>query len=167
MPAQPHETRPAEDPLARHAVRLARRRFRDGKKAQTASSKTYHRRVERFFEALRQHAGRAYFLLPYDVPGLRMWIERQLRKPTCPFCRAAITVADFAIVYKNPPRRGGAFRLANLLVCCAACRALKGPLDWQEYRELCLLMQTWPEPIRRRFARRLRRRPIPGTSRAA
>jgi hypothetical protein len=167
MPARPHETHPAEDPLARHAIRLARRRFQDGQKPQHSSPRVFHSRVERFFEALRRQAGRACIVLPYDVPTLRMWIERQLRKPTCPFCCAAITVADFALVYKNPPRRGGAFRLANLLVCCAWCRALKGPLDWQEYRELCLLMQTWPESIRHRFARRLRRRPIPGAPRAA
>jgi hypothetical protein len=41
------------------------------------------------------------------------------------------------------------------MACCRICRALKGPLDAQEFRELALLMDRWPKAVRRRFIARL------------
>jgi hypothetical protein len=152
-----HETHPPEDPLANMAVRQARIQFRTGRRVPVYSPTLFSNRLKRIHEKQSRLASQAGATIDYTVEELRQLVQRKVSASGCPFCRRELSKTAFAVTYKNPPRRGGRHALANLIVCCRPCRAIKGLLDGQEFQELAQLMRTWPEPIRRQFSVRLLR----------
>jgi hypothetical protein len=168
-----HETHPPEDPLAKLAVRQARERFVLGRPMRQNFPALVLQRTQRMHEARFRRACRAKVAVDYTLEELRRLVRHKLSASGCPYCRAELTAKSFALTYKNPPRRGGRHALVNLIVCCKRCRAIKGLLDGQEFRELLLLLQTWPDAIQQQFLARFlrgRRRPRPqppDSSRAA
>jgi hypothetical protein len=160
-----HQTHPPEDPLAKIAVRQATLRFERGRRSKPASPALILQRTQSIHDGHSRWARQAGVALDYTLEDLRRFVQRKLSAAACPFCRQPLDAASFALTHKNPPLRGGRHALTNLIVCCETCRALKGMLDAHEFRELVLLLQTWPEPIRRHFLARFlagrRRRPGP------
>jgi hypothetical protein len=154
-PPAPDETHPPEDPLGEEMVRDAARRFARGPRKYEGPFALLLNRTQRIYEAHRRRAIRACVLLNYTHVDLRGVIQRALCTRMCAFCGRELEFDTFAVTYKNPPRRGGRHNLANLMVCCRICRALKGPLDAQEFRELTHVMEHWPKVVRRRFIARL------------
>ena len=152
---EPNDTRPPEDPLAEHALRQAARRFERGRRAPRSAPALLSERVRRIYDLHQRRAAKAGAVPDYRPDDLLRLIQRRLAE-CCPYCRQTLTAASVAVTHKNPPPRGGRHALANLVVCCKTCRAVKGPLDGQEFRELLLVMCGWPEVVRRLFLSRLR-----------
>jgi hypothetical protein len=111
----------------------------------------FWQRTRDWFDALKRQA-RAIGTCPtYRLEDLRDLVERYLVKPRCPYCQGIITVATMMLISRTPFARRGRFTLRNLEVCCPECYILRGLLDAQEYRELRLLVGTWPRPVQKRF----------------
>jgi 5-methylcytosine-specific restriction endonuclease McrA len=108
-------------------------------------------RTQEWFDALKRQARAAGTCPAFRLDELVALVERHLTRPTCPYCRGTFTVATMALGHPTPIARGGRFSLRNVEVCCHDCHLLRGPLDAQEYRELRLLLATWPRPIQKRF----------------
>jgi 5-methylcytosine-specific restriction endonuclease McrA len=141
--------------LADLGVVQAERRFERGRQLISGGQLRFLRRTQRWYEAHKRCAFRAGIRLDYALGDLRRRVTRQLQGPGCGYCRATLTTATFALDHKVPPRRGGRHALGNLVLCCRTCYRLKGLLDWQEFRDLLQLTQTWPSPVRQNFLARL------------
>jgi hypothetical protein len=111
----------------------------------------FWRRTRDLFHALKREARAAGACPSYSLEDLRTLAEKQLARSVCSYCRGPVTVATMALAHKTPIARGGRFTLRNLEVCCPDCQRLRGVLDAQEYRELRLLIATWPRPVQKRF----------------
>jgi hypothetical protein len=149
------ESRPPEDPLGEFMLRDAERNLAHGRRKLHGPFTLLLSRSQRIYEAHRRAALRSCVLLNYTEADLRGLVQRALGARVCSFCGGELDFGTFAVAFKNPPRRGGRHTFVNLMVCCRICRALKGPLDAQEFRELTLLMNHWPKMVRRRFIARL------------
>lgn len=112
------------------------------------------------FEAHRQRARTIGVCPTYRLDDLRSLVEKHLTTTGCPYCQGPVTAANLAIGHKVPTARGGKFTFRNLEISCADCAALKGTLDFQEFRELLMLLETWPKPVRQQFRARLCARPV-------
>jgi hypothetical protein len=114
------------------------------------------RRTQEWFNALKREARAAGTCPSYCLEDLRTLVEKCLARSVCSYCRHPLTVTTMALAHKTPIARGGRFTLRNLEVCCPECQLLLGLLDTQEYRELRLLVATWPRPVQTRFLASLR-----------
>lgn len=103
------------------------------------------------WEAHRRQARAAGTCVTYGREDLRSLVDHQLAQGVCPHCQGPVTPTNFAVGHKVPSARGGKFTFRNLEVCCRECAACKGVLDAQEFRELLLLVRTWPKPVQRLF----------------
>ncbi len=103
------------------------------------------------WQAQRRQARAAGICLTYSLEDLRALVEHRLVQGVCPHCQGPVTPTNFAIGHKVPSTRGGKFTLRNLEVCCRECAACKGVLDAHEFRELLLLVRTWPKPVQKFF----------------
>jgi hypothetical protein len=150
-----NDERPPEDPLGEETLREAAREFARGPRKHEGAFSVLLNRTQRIYAAHRRRAIRACVLLNYTEGDLRGFIHNALaRYCYCPYCGREMEFDTFAVTYKYPPRRGGRHNFANLMVCCRICKALKGALDFPEFRELTLLMENWPKVVRRRFIAR-------------
>jgi 5-methylcytosine-specific restriction endonuclease McrA len=111
----------------------------------------FWQRTQDWFNAFKRQARAAGTCLTYRLEDLRTLVEKQLARPYCPYCQGPFTLATMALTHKTPIVRGGKFTYRNLEVCCPDCHLLRGVLDAQEYRELRLLIATWPRPVQTRF----------------
>jgi hypothetical protein len=107
------------------------------------------------WELHRRQARAAGTCVAYRLDDLRSVVEHHLAQGVCPYCRGPVTPTNFAIDHKIPIARGGKFSFRNLEICCRECAACKGVLDAQEFRELLLLVRTWPKPVQKLFRARL------------
>jgi 5-methylcytosine-specific restriction endonuclease McrA len=115
------------------------------------------------FQAHKDRARAAGTCLIYRLDDLGGLAEWQLAQGVCPYCRGPLTASNFAIGHKVPPTRAGKFSFRNLEVICRDCHAAKGVLDYQEFRELWILMRAWPKPVRGHFLGQLQRGARPAT----
>jgi 5-methylcytosine-specific restriction endonuclease McrA len=111
----------------------------------------FWQRTQDWFHALKRQARAAGACLTYRLEELRTLVESHLARPVCPYCQGPFTVATMALAHKTPIARGGKFLFRNLEICCPDCLLLRDVLDAQEYRELRLLIATWPRPVQKRF----------------
>jgi 5-methylcytosine-specific restriction endonuclease McrA len=116
----------------------------------------FWQRTQEWYDAVRREARAAGAYPSYSLEELRTLVEKYLGRPRCPYCQSPLTVATMALAHRTPIVRGGRYTLRNLEICCPECQLLRGLLDAQEYRELRLLVNTWPRPIQKRLLAGLR-----------
>ena len=114
------------------------------------------RRSSEQFQFHQDQARAAGKCLMYRLEELRDFLERSFANPSCPYCRRKLSVGTFTVDHKLPIARGGRFTFRNLEVACLDCRQTKGVLDSQEFRELLLVVHSWPRPVQKVFLSRLR-----------
>jgi 5-methylcytosine-specific restriction endonuclease McrA len=95
--------------------------------------------------------------LPYTLAEFRKHITPGVNDPRCRYCGyLMISETLFTVDHAIPLSRGGSWELANLVVCCAACNAAKGPLTSQEFAQLLFLLGRWPPEAQTDTLRRLK-----------
>jgi 5-methylcytosine-specific restriction endonuclease McrA len=114
------------------------------------------RRSGEQYESQKRRARAAGQCILYRLEDLRGLLEKSLAEAVCVYCRQPFSAASYALDHKLPVARGGRFSFRNLDVSCQDCNAIKGVLDSQELRELLIVVNGWPKPVRKNFLARLK-----------
>jgi 5-methylcytosine-specific restriction endonuclease McrA len=90
----------------------------------------------------REHSGQS---VPYSLDQLRLEvIIPRVCNPRCVYCDLiVISESSFQIDHVIPLSRGGSWELANLILCCGECNAIKGSLTGEEY----IALRAWAEAL--------------------
>lgn len=113
-------------------------------------------RCREFYQDQKRQARARGRCVAYRLEDLHGLVEKHLPEAPCPYCHRPLTPARMALACRTPAGRGGRFTFRNVEVSCSDCLAVRGALDGPEFRELLLLVRTWPKPVQNEFLARLR-----------
>jgi len=75
----------------------------------------------------------------------------------CEYCSCKLDEKTISVDHADPVSLYADFGWFNLRICCRRCNAIKGMMTETQFKDLKILISTWPEEVRQDLLIRLQR----------